>query len=218
MNNLWEEIDVLVKEGDKIIRNQEIIRDENGNIEINQKGDNIIREQLCIKEDLYHYLFPIPDPKSIEGISYERAKELLEQALECMKEYKPENLVFVEVEIEGIRRFRPQRPQESSSRELKISAFPTGKTEELFKQTKDMIREWAQDLSTKYDPFANKTDYLYRTIQSHIELHLGGNNAFTEDMDPHLLYAISLSIPQIKESVSYELNQRIYAEELLYNG
>lgn len=215
---LWEEIDALIREGDEIVREREIDRDETGNVDVTNAGDKIVREQKVIREDLYHMLFPIPDPKEIGGISFERALELLDEALNCINEYRPDNLIFVEVEIEGIKRFRPQRPQEATVRGLKLSAIPeVGKSQELFNQVKEMIMEWARDLSQRYDPFATKTNYLYSVILEHVEDGLGGKTPLPE-MEPHILYAISLSIPQIKETVAYELNQRIYAEELLYNG
>ncbi|MBN8542363.1 MAG: DEAD/DEAH box helicase family protein [Deltaproteobacteria bacterium] len=218
LDYLWEEIDAMIKEGDQVTREREIPRDENGNVEISEGGDKIVREQIVVRQDLYHLLLPIPDPKVIEGISFERALELLDQAMGCITDYKPDNLIFVEVEIEGIRRFRPQRPEEKTARGLRLSAIPEiGKTQELFDQTKQMIMEWAQDLSQRYDPFATKTNYLYSIILDHVEEGLGGKVPLPE-MEPNILYAISLSIPQIRESVAYELNQRIYSEELLYNG
>ena len=76
---------------------------------------------------------------------------------------------------------------------------------------------WAQEFSQKYDPFATKTNYLYSVILEKIEDGLGGKVPLP-DMDPHVLYAVSLCIPQIQETVAYELNHRLYSEEQLYNG
>jgi hypothetical protein len=217
LDYLWEEIDALVLEGDNVIREREISRDENGENLADGKLKEY-REQKVIQNDLYHLLFPIPDPKPIESISFERALELLDEALNCVAEYKPETLVFVEVEIDGIKRYRPQRPEESSNKGLKVSAIPKmGDTKELFQQTKTQIMNWSQEFSQKYDPFATKTNYLYGVILEKIEDTLGGKVPLPE-MNPHVLYAVSLCIPQIQEAVAYELNSRLYAEEQLYNG
>jgi superfamily II DNA or RNA helicase len=215
LDYLWTEIDALVLEGDQVVREREIERgDDNGP---GNGEETVYREQVVEREDLMR-LLEVPEPQPIEILSFERALELLDQALECIAEYRPENLIFVEVEIEGIKRFRPQRPEESSHRGLKLSAIPAqAQSRELFEQSKNMILEWARDLARRYDPFATKTNYLYAIILEKIEDILGGKTSLP-DMDPHILYAISLSIPQIKEAVAYELNHRIYAEELLYNG
>jgi superfamily II DNA or RNA helicase len=217
LDYLWEEIDALVQEGDHVVRAREIPRDEAADHEIDEKNKEY-REQKLIRNDLYHMLLPIPDPKPIESISFERALELLDEALNCISEYRPETLVFVEVEIEGIKRYRPQRPEESGGKGFKVSAIPQiGKTCELFEETKKQIMSWAHDYSRKYDPFATKTNYLYSVILEKIEDLLGAKVPLTE-MEPHLLYAVSLCIPQIQETVAYELNHRLYSEELLYNG
>lgn len=215
LDYLWAEIDALVLEGDTVVREREIERGEDATA--GEGEEKVYREQTVIREDLLR-LLEVPEPQPIEILSFERSLELLDQALDCIADYRPENLIFVEVEIEGVKRFRPQRPEESSARGLKLTAIPTqAESRELFEQTKGMILEWARDLSQRYDPFATKTNYLYAIILEKIEDILGGKTTLP-DMDSHILYAISLSIPQIKEAVAYELNQRIYAEELLYNG
>jgi superfamily II DNA or RNA helicase len=86
LDYLWEEIDALIREGDEVIRPREIDRDDSGNVETDDTGNKIVREQTIIKDNLYHLLFPIPDPKAIGGISFERALELLDQALDCINE------------------------------------------------------------------------------------------------------------------------------------
>ncbi len=216
LDGLWAEIDALVLEGDEIVRGREIPRDP-GNDQFGAEDKNKLGAQVVIRPELLE-LLKIPDSIPIEILSFTRALELLDQALDCLKDYKPEKLIFVEVEIDGIRSLRPQTPEHNLKRGLKVTAIPTFQESSVLADTvQKEIMSWADEMSKKYDPFATKMTYLYGVILEKIEEHLAAKDVLANS-NPHIVYAISLSLPQIKEAVYFELNNRIYSEELLKYG
>lgn len=215
LDSLWEEIDALVIEGSETVRPREIPRTGNNNKPDSPSDDK--GPQTVIRDDLLA-LLKIPDSQPLGSITYSRALELFDEALECLKDYKPERLIFVEVEIEGIKSLRPQTPEHNTNRGLKVTAIPVDKKiDSLVSDLNKEIMDWAKEFSEKYDPFATKMNPLYESILEKIEEHLAGKQ-FLSDCDANIIYAISVSIPQIKESVAFELNSRIYNEELLKHG
>ncbi len=151
-------------------------------------------------------------------LSFSRALELLDEALECLKDYKPEKLIFVEVEIEGVKSLRPQTPEHNSTRGLKVTAIPTSqKSVQLADTVQKEVMAWAKEMSEKYDPFATRMTHIYGIILEKVEEHLAAKQVLSSS-NPHVVYAISISLPQIKEAVYFELNNRIYNEELLKYG
>ncbi len=216
LDGLWAEIDALVLEGSEVVREREIPRDSDGS-DANQEEQNKHGPQTVIRPELLE-LLKVPDSKPLEILSFSRALELLDEALECLKDYKPEKLIFVEVQIDGVKSYRPQTPEHNASRGLKVTAIPTSqKSVQLADAVQKEVMAWAKEMSEKYDPFATRMTHIYGIILDKVEEHLAAKQVLSSS-DPHVVYAISVSLPQIKEAVYFELNNRIYSEELLKYG
>jgi len=216
LDDLWAEIDALVKEGDDVTREREISRDGTG---VTDKDDEEkLPEQVIVREDLYHLLLPIPHPLPVSSISTERGLELLQDALVQLEHHKPEANLIVEVEIDGLERFRPKRSAESSSKSLKVSAIPNDSQSREFAQKhfNKLLMEWAEEYCDRYEPFVTHADLVYKTLMKSFEEKIFAGQQST-DVPAQTLFATVHFIPQLRESVTYELNHRIYAEEILQN-
>lgn len=219
LDDLWAEIDALVREGDEIVRDPEIPRGTENEGDYNDDEKDKPPEQVIVRQELYDLLFPIPSPKSVDLISTERALELLEVSLNCLRDYKPEDLVFVKVEIDGVTRYRPQKKEQRIDESITVTALPQTNEDRDFAQKRlnEMIMNWTEYLCDRYEPFITYQDSVYKLILKYIEKILCGDRLITE-VNTATLYAIMHSIPQIRESVVYELNHRIYSEEILQDG
>ena len=218
LDDLWAEIDALVQEGDEITRNREIPRNGDASIDIDNKDKR--PEQIIVRPNLYK-LLQAPSPKAIRGISSERALEILEIALEKIKDHRMEKSVMITgSEADSIERLRPKRQIERMEKYIKVTAIPknTGTDRELIqRQFTKMVMEWAREYSETYLPLFIHNDEIYRTILRGFENHIFGGQSITE-VESHILYAAQNIIPQFKEAVAYEMNFRIYSEEVLNNG
>jgi hypothetical protein len=215
LDDLWAEIDALVKEGDEVTRRPEIPRDGTGIS--NQDEEEKLPEQILIRPELYQ-LLQVPSPRAIQGITAERALEMLEQSLEKLKDYRPEPAVIVGVEIDQIERLRPKREVETSSKSMKVSALPktVQDRESAQKHFNKTLMEWAEDYADRYQPLVTHDDVVYRTLLKGFEKHIFLGQSITEVPD-HVLFGAQNAIPQLREAVTYEMNHRIYAEEVLNN-
>ena len=216
LDDLWAEIDALVQDGDEILRPREISRNGDDNVDTDNKDKR--PEQIIVRPDLYK-LLKVPGPQSIKGITSGRALEILELSLEKIKDYKMESYVIIGVEAGGIFRFRPKREVEHVDKPIKVE--PVYKSSEdgrelLQKQFNKMIMEWTTEYAETYPPLFVHSDEIYREILKGFEAHIFGNQNITE-VEPHVLYGAQNVIPQLKEAVTYEMNFRIYSEEVLNN-
>ena len=213
LDDLWAEIDALVKEGDEITREREIPRDGTGKPTGGEEES--LPEQVMIRPELYE-LLQVPSPKSVNSITAERALEMLEQALEKLKEYKNESAVIVGVEIDQIERYRPKRKAETTNKILKVSALPKEDHDREFAQKyfNKMLMEWAEDYAERYQPLVTHDNVIYRTLLRAFETYFFSGQSATE-VPVHVLFGAQNAIPQLREAVTYEMNHRIYAEEVL---
>lgn len=217
LDDLWAEIDALVKAGEEITRPREISRD--GEAEAGEKDEKAkLPEQTVVREDLYHLLLPVPSPLPVESITTERALELLETALQQIKDYKPESNVIVEVEIDKLDRMRPKRTVETSDKPLRVSAIPTSTQDRELaqRQFNKLLMDWTEDYSKRYQPFVTQENAVYKTILAAFERTVFQDQPTTE-VPAQTLFAAQHFIPQLREAVTFDLNHRIYAEELLQN-
>jgi superfamily II DNA or RNA helicase len=215
LDDLWAEIDALVKEGDEVTRYREIPRDGTG--VSNQDEEEKRPEQILVRPELYQ-LLQVPSPRAIQGITAERALEMLEQSLEKLKDYRTESAVIVGVEIDQIERLRPKREVETSSKSMKVSALPNTVQDREFAQKhfNKMLMEWAEDYADRYQPLVTHDDVIYRTLLKGFEKHIFLGQSITE-VPVHVLFGAQNAIPQLREAVTYEMNYRVYAEEVLNN-
>ena len=79
-----------------------------------------------------------------------------------------------------------------------------------------MLLEWSKDYSKCYTPLFSSTDEIYRTILKGFETYMFQNQDITNVL-AHVLFIAQNSIPQLRESITYEMNHRIYSEEVLVN-
>lgn len=216
LDHLWNELDALVFEGDKLLRGREFPRD--GTEEIQFEGKESFVEQKMVREDLYKLLLPIPDKKSTQSVTIQRGLEFLEDGLKAMKDYKSEDMVIVRSETNSLEQFRPNRKQEVREKKLVVEAFPRDdiSKERNKKHITDFLMKWSEEISGNYSPFTIYTGLVYKTLLQGIEKHLCDGNHITS-VNPNKLGIILHTLPTLKEIVTFEFNRRIYSEENL-NG
>ena len=115
LDDLWTEIDALVQEGDEIVREREISREGDQNIDTEEKQK--YPEQVIVRQDLYK-LLQVPGPKTIRDITAERALEILEESLEALRTHRPELLILTGVEVDGIDTIAPKQKKRTSRKIL----------------------------------------------------------------------------------------------------
>ena len=215
LDDLWIEIDALVQEGDEIIRQREILRGGDSGLG-NEELENQI-EQIVIRPELLD-LLKIPTAQTIQGLTTERALDILEQSLVKIKEHRSE-LIITGAESDRIERLQPKRKVESIEKFNKTSIIPQSNEksrESLQKCFTKMLLEWSKDYSERDTPLFSHTDEIYRTILKGFETYMFQNQAIT-NVSAHVLFMAQNSIPQLRESITYEMNHRIYSEEVLIN-
>ena len=215
LDNLWADIDALILEGYETIREREIPRDGSELADIAERERR--EEQVVIRPELQK-LLQIPSPVDIGGITTERLLELLEDCLAIFKEQQFEDVIIVGTAGNNIERLRPQRTKEVVAKPFKVSAMPQddfNKDRELEqKRFTSALMKWANDYSERYPQFVTCCDEVYRIILRGFETHIFKGQAVTEVSTPELFGAHNV-MPQLKETVTYEMNHRIYTEEVL---
>ena len=214
LDSLWAEIDALVLEGEKKVREREISRDgdgEVGNFEKERRD-----EQVVLRPDLLK-LLKVPDPITIEGVTAERVLEMLDDCLQRLKDHRLEDLVIFGTEVDYIERLRPQREKEKIMKAFKVSVVPKDNKENreaAQKKFTEMLMKWADDYIEKYAPLTTHYKAVYLAILQAFEQHLFRGQSVTEVSVQLLLGAQNTVVP-IRETVTYELNHLIYTEEVL---
>ena len=214
LDDLWAEIDALVKEGENITREREFSRDEQS--ELPEETKEIHREQELIRPELKKMLM-VPSPQSIDKVTTERVLEILEYSLKEIKEYRLESVIITGGRIEEIKILRPRVTNKTIERVIEVSALPkenSKEREEFQKGLNQMLMKWADDYCEFYEPLVTHNGEVYRTILRGFETHLFSGQTVIE-IDIHTLYGAQNIIPQIKEAVSFEMNRHIYQEEVL---
>jgi hypothetical protein len=216
LDDLWAEIDALVRAGEEITRERELPRDGTGRT--NDDGQEMLPEQVVVRQDLYNLLFPVPSPKTVDGITTERAMELLEQSLTVLQKYRPEETVIVSVEITEVEKLRPKRHVEMAEKPLKVTALPTDSNygEFALAHFKRQIEAWASDYCDRYQPLVTHEALVYRGILQAFESHVFLGQSIIE-VPAVKLFAAYHMVPQLREAVTYDMNHHIYAEEVLHN-
>lgn len=211
LDDLWVEIDALVKEGDTVTRPREGLR--NGDPEGKEKEEQIIARPELLE------LLKVPSPKTIQGLTTLRVLEILEQALKIIKEQHPQSLIITGTQSDKDRIFRPKRDVEDREKDRKVSTLPKNTQENrqtIQEDFQKMVLRWSEDYCERYHPLAGHTDEVYRTILKGFESMTFEGQSVTK-VPAHNLFLAQNAIPQIKEAVTYEMNHRIYAEEVLIN-
>lgn len=217
LNYLWDEIDAQVEEDGQIIRPREIDRttpELPGGDEDEKK-----LEQLVIRSDILA-LLKVPDPLTIGSISTQRALEILEQSLQCLRDVIPEQqLMFVSATAGGIETIRPQRAKEHVHGEIKVTAIPerTIDRDKAQGELNKSLMEWAKHLCETYEPLVTHDTVVYKALVASFERFFFAGQQVTE-VGPGVLFGAITVIAQVREAVGFEMNHRIYGEELLKNG
>lgn len=215
LDDLWADIDALILEGDEITREREIDRDGSGEIDIG--GQERKEEQIAVREDLLQ-LLQVPSPRNVEGITAERLLEMLEASLEVLKEQRLEDVVVVGVSGDNIERLRPQRTKEIVAKPFNVSALPKTASGRDREQTQDIFKkslmQWAEDYCKHYPSFVTCCDVVYATLLRGFEKYIFKDQQVTE-VSAHELFGAHNTVPQLREAVTYDLNHRVYAEEVL---
>lgn len=214
LDSLWAEIDALVLEDEKMVREREISRDGDGEVGSFEKERR--EEQVVVRPDLLK-LLKVPDPLTVEGITAERVLEMLDDCLQRLKDYRLEELIIVGTEGDHIERLRPQREKETVMKPFKVSVVPKDNEESreaAQKKLTEMLMKWADDCTEKYAPLATHYDTVYHAILLAFEQHLFRGQSVTE-IEVQLLFGAQNAVVTIRETVTYELNHLIYTEEIL---
>ena len=215
LDDLWADIDALILEGDEVAREREISRDGNSAIDIAEQEKR--EEQVMIRPELQK-LLQVPSPVDIGGLTTERLLEMLEDCLEIFKEQQFEDVIIVGAAGDNIERLRPQRTKEVVAKPFRVSAMPQDgfskdREPEQNRFTASLMK-WANDYSERYPQFVTCCDEVYRTILRGFEAHIFKGQPVTEVSIPELFGAHN-AVSQLREVVTYEMNHRIYTEEVL---
>lgn len=216
LNYLWDEIDAQVEEDGEIVRPREIDRTAPEPAGGDEHEEKI--EQQIVRSELLE-LLKVPDPLAIGSISTQRALEILEQSLQCLRDLIPEQqLMFVSATAQGIETIRPQRAKEHVDGEIKVTAIPERiiDREKAQEQLNKSLMEWANYLCETYEPLVTHDSVVYKVLVASFEKCLFAEQEVTE-VGPEMLFGAVTVVPQVREAVGFEMNHRIYGEELLKN-
>ena len=215
LDDLWANIDALILEGDEIAREREINRDGSTDIDIDEQERK--EEQVVVREDLLQ-LLQEPSPKNTEDITTERMLEMLEASLEILQEQRLEDVVIVGAAGDNIERLRPQRTKEIVAKPFNVSALPKTASDRDREYTQGMFKkslmQWAEDYCEQYPSFVTCDGVVYDTLLKGFEKYVFKDQQITE-VNAHALFGANNAVPQLQEAVTYDLNHRVYAEEVL---
>ena len=217
LDYLWDEIDALVTEDGEVTRPREIDRTSPEALDDGEDEERL--EQQIVRPDLAA-LLKVPDPIAIGSISTQRALEILEQSLQCLRDVIPEQqLIFVSATADGIETLRPQRVKEHVDGEIKVTAIPERSIdrEKAQDQLNRSLMEWAKALCENYEPLVTHDGVVYRALVSSFEKYFFAGQQVTE-VGPDVLFGAVTVVAQVREAVGFEMNHRIYGEEILRNG